>query len=245
MTRLGIIGILATALGLSLSLSGCGDEKQSEKQPKAKAIADGKKEHKPQGDAARRLLFEKRCNEGHFGLCGELGVMWEHGYGGEKNKFKADEYYGKACDHAIPKACEALDRELKPEDQQKIYQKDCEQGNGFGCNNLGHMLLGDMGVPKDEAKAREYLDKGCSSGFAASCFTLNRMLLGGVGGPVDNERAASVMEKAKAAVQAEEALKVEYLGTPPRNKLPMVKPSKELTDHVVNGTPIEEHDHNH
>lgn len=245
--------VLAVVLGVGIYLFGCGGEKQADSSPEDQAKPASAEEQKPRGDAARRLLFEKRCNDGHFGLCGELGLMWERGWGGQRDKAKADEYYKIACDHAVPKACERLAKELKPADQQRIHEEDCAKGNGFACNNLGHMLLGDMGIPKDEARARELLDKACSAGYPASCITLEKMLSTGVGGPEDKERAEQVLEKAKAAVQAEEALKVEYLGTPPRDKLPVVKPSEEFLEKVMSGAPAEgagekkdgADDHNH
>ena len=37
----------------------------------------------------------------HAGLCGELGTMWEKGYGVPKDRKKADEYYRLACDQAL------------------------------------------------------------------------------------------------------------------------------------------------
>jgi TPR repeat protein len=228
MTPYRTIGLCAIIWGLQFSFSGC----SSEKQPANQEQIEVKKEQIPRGDAARRLLFEKRCLEGHFGLCGELGLMWERGWGGQKDKVKADEYYKKACDRGVLKACKALGRDLPPEEQMGIYDKYCEEGNGFSCNNLGHMLLGDMGVPKDEAKARACLDKACSAGYAASCFTLEKILSAGIGGSEDKERAKEIMERARTAVEADEALKAKYLGAPPRDKLPVVKPSKELLEQL-------------
>jgi len=184
----------------------------------------------PRGDAGRRMYFELRCGEGHAGMCGELGLMWARGWGGPKDKAKADEYFRISCEGGVPTACFEVGVELPPERQMAILEADCGKGVFFACNNLGHMLWLGEGVKKDEARARVILEKGCEGGFAASCRGLVKMWGNGIGGPKDNDRALAWNAKAVEAEEKERAVEAKYLHTLPRDKLPVGKARPAVID---------------
>ncbi|MDY6187442.1 MAG: tetratricopeptide repeat protein, partial [Campylobacter sp.] len=66
-------------------------------------------------------LFKKVCDGGEVRGCSNLGVMYEKGFGVEKNEQKAVELYKKACDG----------------------------GHMLGCHNLGSRYAIGNGVKKD------------------------------------------------------------------------------------------------
>jgi TPR repeat protein len=206
----------------------------------------------PRGDAGRRMYFELRCGEGHAGMCGELGVMWARGWGGPKDKAKADEYFRISCEGGVPTSCVEVDVELSPERQMAILEANCGKGVAFACNNLGHMLWLGEGVKKDEARARVILEEACKGGFSASCRGLVKMGGRGIGGPKDNDKALEWNAKAVEAEEKEHAVEAKYLHTLPRDQLPVgrAKPAvidgmkkeseeaRELNRHLLDG-PLE------
>jgi TPR repeat protein len=174
------------------------------------------------------MYFEKRCKEGHYGLCGELGLMWERGWGGEKSKAKADEYYRKACDYAVVDSCLALDIELKPKQELEILDKKCASGSAFACNNQGQLLLTGTGVTTDQGKARPVLEKGCAGGFASSCRGLATIWGNGLGVAKDEAKQKEYQAKAQELDAATRALEAKYFHIPPHDQLPVGHASPEL-----------------
>jgi hypothetical protein len=219
-------GILLAA-GAATAAAACGDEDPA--KPAGGSAVDP--QEIPKGDAGKRMYFEKRCKEGHIGMCGELGLMWEKGWGGAKDKAKADVYYKQACDFGVFESCKALGVELKPAEELERLQANCAKGSAFACNNAGALLLGaDQLVPADPAKALPALEKGCAGGFAASCRGLARMYGKGIGVTVDEGKAKEYAAKADAAAAAVDALEAEYFHRPPRDELPVGRPSKAFFD---------------
>jgi len=212
-TRMHLSLIAAAAAVLALA---CGEGEKTEP-----SRADPSQEEIPKGDAGRRMYFERRCDSGHAGMCGELALMWAKGWGGDKNREKANALYGRACDEGVPEACAKVGRELSPEKQVEILDTNCAKGVAFACNNLGHLLwLGD-GVEQDAARARDILAKGCDGGFSASCRALVKLYGKGIGGDKDEETARKWSEKEKAAALAEEAMELKYLHAKPMSQRPV------------------------
>ena len=63
-------------------------------------------------NSEKRKLYDEKCNAGESQACFELGKVFQHGYGVEKDKVKAQELHSKAC----------------------------ELGDGRGCTNEGFLL---------------------------------------------------------------------------------------------------------
>jgi TPR repeat protein len=215
-------GAVILVAGL-FSATACRSEDVEPKATGTQAGASVAKEEKiPIGDAGRRLYFEKRCSDGHAGLCGELGVMWEKGYGGPKDKKKADEYYKIACDQAVFASCEALGIELKPEKELEILDKNCASGSAFACNNQGQILFNGLeNIKPDREKAMPLLEKGCSGGYASSCGTLATTYSMGIGVEKDAVKAKEFQAKAAAAQEAVQVLEAKYLGALSHDELPI------------------------
>ena len=213
-----IAGALAAA-----ACSGGGGTSAAE-PPKAKPAAEQQKI--PVGDAGRRMYFEAQCRAGRAGLCGELAQMWERGWGGPKDKKKADEYYKMACDQAVVESCTALGIDLKPERELEILDKNCAAGSAFACNNQGQLLFNGFDTLKpDQAKALPILEKGCAGGYAPSCRTLAQVYGMGVGVGKDEAKAKAYHEKAQAADAAMRAIEAKYLGMLPHDELPIGRTS--------------------
>ena len=54
------------------------------------------------------------------------------------------------------------------------YQKACDKGSAFGCNNLGVLAAEGRGVPKNLRRAEELFKKGCDKGNATACRNVQR-----------------------------------------------------------------------
>ena len=215
---------IAIAVTAALALSACGGEDDK----KGAGAVTAESDEIPKGDAGRRMYFEKRCKEGHYGLCGELGLMWEKGWGGDVDKAKAKEYRQLACDFAVVDSCSALGIELSLEKELEILGKKCAAGSAFACNNQGHMLLTGTGVAADPAKAKPLFEKGCAGGFPASCRGLANIFGNGLGVTKDEAKQKEYQTKA-AALDAEiAALEVKYFHIPPRDQLRVGRPSEGL-----------------
>lgn len=197
----------------------CGEEKT---EPVEEVI--------PKGDAGRRMFFELRCESGHAGMCGELAMMYEKGWGGDRDKKKADQYYKRSCEEGVLESCEKAGIEMTTEHQKEILDSRCEKGVAFACNNLGHLLWLGKGVEHDPTRARTMLKKGCEGGFSASCRGLGKMWGTGQGGPKDKEKALEWKKKGEVAFAAEEAMKLKYLHTTPMTQRPVGKARPELLE---------------
>jgi TPR repeat protein len=215
---------IAIAVTAALAVSACGNKDDSTGAAAAAAEPDAI----PKGDAGRRMYFKKRCKEGHYGLCGELGLMWEKGWGGAKDKAIAAGYRRQACDFGVVDSCTALGIELTPEQELEILDKRCVAGAAFACNNRGQLLLTGTGVAADPVKARPLLEKGCAGGFPSSCRALSNIFGQGLG--VTKDEAKQKEYKAKAdALEAEiGALEAKYFHIPPRDQLPVGHASEGL-----------------
>jgi TPR repeat protein len=172
----------------------------------------------PKGDAGRRMYFEKRCEAGHAGMCGELALMWSKGWGGAKDRGKADALYRRACDEGVPAACEEVGIDLDIERQIEILQSNCDKGVAFACNNLGHLLWLGQGVEADPVRARKVLERACEGGFSASCRAMAKLCGEGLGGDRDDEAAREWNRKAREAYRVEEAMELKYLHAKPMSQ---------------------------
>ena len=218
--------ILCFVLAVVMSIvSACGDDKHKEEEIKA-AVKE-----KPKGDAARRIYFKKLCDEHNFGVCGELGVMFEHGYGGSKDNKMATKYHLEACDHGVRDSCRAINKKLTPKQELAIYKADCQKNYKFSCNNLGQILLAGQGVPKDAVAARAALKKGCDAGSPRSCKILAKLMNDGVGGPKDVDGAKKIQQKSIDLLNTELRNEKIALGVTSVNR-PAVKPPKAFLDMI-------------
>ncbi len=200
----------------ALLFAGCGVEKEL-------PSADPAEEEIPMGDAGRKMYFQKRCDAGHGGMCGELALMWREGWGGQKDEEKAKQVYRSSCDQGVPTSCDAIGEKLEPKRQAEILEANCAKGVAFACNNLGHLLWMGEGIEKNPVEAREKLTVACDEGFSASCKALTKMWGLGKGGAKDTEKAKEYRKKAEAAKKAETAMELKYLHSKPMSQRPVGK----------------------
>lgn len=91
----------------------------------------------------------------------------------------------KSCDAGSAKACtwagylhqEEDDEAVADTNAIKLFQKACEKSDAYGCHEVGVYYRGGLGgLPKDEAKSKEYFakalpmfEKECAAGNAGAC----------------------------------------------------------------------------
>lgn len=106
------------------------------------------------------------CNQTAGWQCFQLGKLRLQGAPPQFDVGEAAKVYEAGCKSYAP-ACAALALQVQdgrgadydPKRAMDLYQRACDQGAGIGCFNIGVMYAGGVGVPHDEAKARELFDK--------------------------------------------------------------------------------------
>ena len=63
----------------------------------------------------------------------------------------------------------------------QLWQKDCDEGNGFGCSMLGALYYDGQGVKQSYQKAAQLYQKACDSGEAGGCLGLGYLYQNGQG----------------------------------------------------------------
>jgi uncharacterized protein len=130
-------------------------------------------------------LYERACVLGDIRGCNNLAAMFEKGQGRPVDAKRAFVLYERNCDAKHALACKNVGRCHRdgvgvPADASKAkaaFQKavelskaECTFGEAQGCANLGFSYRsGDTGLPKDEARAVEYLQRACDMGYRAVC----------------------------------------------------------------------------
>jgi hypothetical protein len=89
-------------------------------------------------------LSSRGCDAGDAKACGNLGFMYEHGYGVPIDYPRALSLYSKACDMRLP----------------------------IGCRRLGFMYVFGRSVSPDVSKEKLLFSKGCDGGDEDACTAL-------------------------------------------------------------------------
>lgn len=120
--------------------------------------------------ALSRKEYIKECESGSESSCADLGLDYEYGYEGSKNRKKATEFYEKACNMGSDDGCirlgfsylknEITNESIKNAKKLWAWEKNCER---FG----GPYSLG--GIDRDIEKARIYFRKACNLGYEKAC----------------------------------------------------------------------------
>lgn len=132
--------------------------------------------------------------------CFKLGLSYENGWGILADKARAASLYAKACDRAVADACYSLGlAEMASEKKQDAaghFRRACAGGVAGGCNNLGLMYASGLGIPKDGARAVEFLEKGCEGGELRACANVGSRYVLGDGVAKDPERGERLIQHA-------------------------------------------------
>jgi TPR repeat protein len=115
--------------------------------------------------------------------------MYDNGQGVKQDYFVAADWYKKACDGIVAKACFNLGViYYKGQSVKRDYfvaadlsKKACDGGFAKGCGMLGIMYSEGQGVKQDYFAAADFFKKACDGGEAASCVGLGIMYANGKG----------------------------------------------------------------
>jgi TPR repeat protein len=89
-------------------------------------------------DGRARRYLTKACEQGHAGSCVDLGWMWDHGEGGERDRDTALDNYRRGCDGGAASGCVMLglhhrDRTDDRARADRFFARACELGDGIAC----------------------------------------------------------------------------------------------------------------
>ena len=94
------------------------------------------------GDYQKAYKYNKlACDNGEYGGCTNLGLLYVNGQGVEQNYKEAFKYFKLACDN----------------------------GEYKGCGNLGVLYENGQGVRQSYSTAKEYYGKACDLGDQQGC----------------------------------------------------------------------------
>jgi serine/threonine protein kinase len=121
--------------------------------------------------------LSQRCNAGDAKVCSQLAAWYEHTNTVKDGDLKAATYYARACDSAIPLACNKLGFKLLfgkgiPEDKPRamtLLDKACTGGDHQSCDVLAEIYHNGQDVTQDDARSMQYYQKSCSLGEESGC----------------------------------------------------------------------------
>lgn len=170
-------------------------------------------------DAARgRELLRRVCVDEHSDTeaCFRLGLVYEEGLGGERDRTVASQYYRWSCASGTLDACLrrgdllVSDVGVRRDDQEALamYSQACAGGAAAACTRGGQILFEGTFVRRDLAQAASLYQTACSGGDGAGCFGLGQSLELGANGSPDLAGARQAYESALAAgsLEAKRAL---------------------------------------
>jgi len=173
-------------------------------------------------EAAAVALYQKAAAQGHATAICNLGVMYEHGLGIDKDLYAAAAWYRSAADKGNATAQNnlgaLLDRESmeitdKPPLEEALwyFQLASDQGYGPAKNNLGQMHENGRGVPVDLAEACKLYAEAGKVGTRKAMTNLGRVLCAGGNGITADLQIG--MKWLEAGAQAGDPEAMNLLGT--------------------------------
>jgi len=120
-----------------------------------------------------------------------LGLLWEEGLGRKKNSEIAQRWFIKAADDGSADAQVRVGKK-QPSESMSI-------NSGYFEYIIGmRMLAGEGGLPKDEARALNFLQKSAAAGYPQAMVQLGRMYAHGQAVQKDEAQAVKYFEQAIA-----------------------------------------------
>ena len=149
-------------------------------------------------------ISTKRCQEGDYEMCNDLGVLYRDGEEVKQDYAKALTFYKMVCNSKSIVGCndlalmygnaEGVERNASL--AIKYYGMSCDAKESIGCYNLGGTFRnGWYGVEKDNSKALGFYDKSCAYGDEESCFELGVMYAEGLGIEKDVKKSLELFKK--------------------------------------------------
>lgn len=87
-------------------------------------------------------------------------VWYNSGHVGRSHPGSQSRFWAQSCDQDLRKACKT---------QHDLTLAECNKGNALACAKLGDIYKFAKGVPKDDAKAYEYVGRACNMGLEKAC----------------------------------------------------------------------------
>ena len=158
----------------------------------AKAILSDNDTSRSEKEEAVRTL-EVLWDEGLTVAAHQLGKCWRDGLGVIPDDEKAEAWFKRSADAGNDFSQYALGKLLQERgritEAIKWYEKASAQGNQYAAYRLGKMYLAGKEVPKDVARALEYLTASAEGGNQYAQYALGKLYLMGQDVPQDREEA--------------------------------------------------------
>lgn len=157
----------------------------------------------PDPDRARSLLTPL-CEDDRAPACAELGVLHEHGLGGDADVTQARAFYERACERRSGIGCYRLGlayREDRPRPDHEravaLFREACDSGEiGKACGSLAAAYDLGRGVEQSRATALPLYHRACDAGHADSCLRLATLVEEGVEAEADPDTATAHRQRA-------------------------------------------------
>jgi TPR repeat protein len=149
-------------------------------------------------------LWQRGAEHGSTTSMGNLGIIYENGYGVAQDYAKAREWYKKAADNGDARAMRALgvlyaDGSGVTQDYIKArewYKKAADKDNATAMTNLGWLYENGRGVAQDYAKAHEWYKKAADKDDATAMTNLGVLYEHGRGVAQNYAKARELYERA-------------------------------------------------
>lgn len=148
----------------------------------------------PEAEKAEQVqMLEQLWNAGFTVAAHLLGKCWRDGMGVLPDDEQAELWFRRAAEAGHDFSQYALGKLLQSqkrmEEAVSCYEKAAVQGNNYAAYRLGRMYLEGTDVPKDTAKAVEYLSDAAQEGNQYAQYTLGKLYLAGEDVGQDREQA--------------------------------------------------------
>jgi TPR repeat protein len=135
-------------------------------------------------DAKAVAAYQRGCELGEPESCGNLGLLYEKGWGTAQDLGRAASLYERACENHVPIACRNLGKLNEGESGHPVNRQraasayrraldlaleQCDQGIGESCATAGYMYQDGKGTSVDESRGAELTKKACSIGYSWAC----------------------------------------------------------------------------
>jgi TPR repeat protein len=142
-------------------------------------------------------LLQRGCNEGSARACGQVGWLYERGYGTPLDIGRAKKSYQVGCDGNDAASCYNLAvivRTARADDPSigAPLERACSLGVADACMDQCTRYVRGDGVPHDGSRAAPFCERACNSNVALGCNVLGALLLAGDGVPKDFVRSSSL-----------------------------------------------------
>jgi len=116
--------------------------------------------------------YNQACVNGDIGGCYKLAVAYRDGEGISEDTKAAKEFFKIACDLGHAKSCNELKKNFMKHRKVEKYEKNCDQGNGEACYDLGILYNKGEIVKKEETKSKHYFVRACELKYTFGCIAM-------------------------------------------------------------------------